>query len=214
MVSAVTGKNTPVLPNGLSLTNRFQRPTVRPWALVSLATQVPSLGYWDQVSADEVPNPYRDLLVHDSLMTPGLERFYSQKATLRVVEESRQPDRYARKILLGTRGANRVVEFAIIRIEACRCAERFWDVLMEGKTPVGTILTQNNVQTRVQADTFIEVTPGPELMTHFKMNMPEVLYGRFATHYWEGEPAVQVLEILPPHRTAVTHAAEVTRLAS
>ena len=193
-------------PPFAALTRRIRQATVPTWALVSPSAQVPSLGYWSRTYADSIPDPYRRLLAHDGLMTPRLEHLYGGRASVRVVEECKQPDRYARKSVLCVGNTNRVVAFAVIRIEACRCAVRLWDLLLEGSIPVGTILRENGVRSRVHVDALVEVTPGAELLSHFGMTASRTLHGRFATHYWDEDPAVQVLEIVPPCSRSLNHA--------
>ncbi|MCU0705342.1 MAG: hypothetical protein MUF18_15325, partial [Fimbriiglobus sp.] len=69
------------------------------------------------VSADEVPEPYRSLLVHTHHMTVTVEQYYGGPVNVRVLEATHNGDEYARKILLELRDSGRVVQFGIVRID-------------------------------------------------------------------------------------------------
>ena len=167
-------------------------------ALIGLFEQSPcAMARWEPIAGKDLPLPYRDLLVHRYHMTSMLERYHDQSVYLKVLDESRQEHQYARKILLGLEGTDDYVQFAVMRVEAHRCAAGLWNAILEGQLPMGRILTENNVRRRVRPDHFLKVTPGPELMAHFKLNEPVPLYGRLATIYWDDEPTVRVLEVLP-----------------
>ncbi len=156
---------------------------------------------WEPVAGQDLPQPYRGLLDHRSHMTSMLERFHDHRVYLRVLDEDLQQDRYGRKILLGLDGTDDYVQFAVMRVEAHQCAAGLWNAILEGRLPMGRILTENNVTRRVRPEYFLKVTPGPELMSYFKLSQPVTIYGRLATIYWDDEPTVRVLEVIPPVET-------------
>src|SRR5664280_1818199 len=69
-----------------------------------------------ELKGEEVPQPYRALLVHSSDMTPTLERFYGQTLRLRVLSRERQDDSYKREVILWLAEDTRPVEYGLIRI--------------------------------------------------------------------------------------------------
>src|SRR6266704_5354841 len=58
---------------------------------------LPSL---QQLKDEEVPQPYKSLLVHSWDMTPTLEGFYHQRLGLNVLSRERQNDSYYREVIL------------------------------------------------------------------------------------------------------------------
>ena len=54
----------------------------------------------EAVAAEDVPKPYRGLLVHTHHMTITVEGFYGEPVDVRVLESRQDGEEYARKILL------------------------------------------------------------------------------------------------------------------
>ena len=70
-----------------------------------------------EVPADDVPEPYHQLLVHTHHMTVTVERFYGSPVNVRVLNCRRAGNEYARKILLTLKDDSRaVVQFGLVRI--------------------------------------------------------------------------------------------------
>ena len=64
-----------------------------------------------ELTGEEMPQPYRSLLVHSSDMTPTLEQYYQQPMAITVLSRELQESVYLREVIL--RGANdgRPVEY-------------------------------------------------------------------------------------------------------
>ena len=60
------------------------------------------LAHSEIVAADQVPEPYHGLLVHEHHMTVTVEAFHKESVDVKVLEERRGLNAYARKILLVT----------------------------------------------------------------------------------------------------------------
>src|SRR6185295_3635482 len=69
-----------------------------------------------QVHGEEVPEPYKTLLVHQNDMTPTLEKFHGRDIHLRVIGRRRKGNKYYREVVLLTDGENKPVEFGAIKI--------------------------------------------------------------------------------------------------
>src|SRR6476660_7863560 len=67
------------------------------------------------ISAGEMPEPYRTLLVHSNHMTVTVENFYREPVSVQVLDLHRKDDTYARRILLRT--SPRVVQFGLVEID-------------------------------------------------------------------------------------------------
>jgi len=177
-----------------------------------------ALGLKYPIAAQTVPEPYQELLAHNDLMTATLERFYGARTILHVLEEARHGNRYTRKILLALQGSNRIVEYAVMKVNQDNCVCGLWDAIIEAKKPLGRILIENNIKRRVEPKQFFQLMPGTEIMGHYKMTRPTWVFGRITAHYWDGKLAAHVLEVLPPDtatatRTATSIAQQVSKQA-
>src|SRR4051794_7358985 len=74
------------------------------------------------IPADNVPPPYHGLLVHEHHMTVTVEAFHGEPVDVKVLQELRGAQAYARKILLITQKTKRVVQFGLVRIHLQHCS--------------------------------------------------------------------------------------------
>src|SRR5207247_9654503 len=69
-----------------------------------------------QVDGEAVPQPYKQLLVHQNDMTPTLEKFHGRDIHLRLLGRRRKGDRYFREVILLLDGTDEPVEFGAIKL--------------------------------------------------------------------------------------------------
>src|SRR6516162_9297744 len=100
---------------------------------------------YEEVSADEVPPPYRDLLVHEHHMTVTVEAHHGIAVDVRILARVQTADYYARKILLTLHESGRVVQFGIMKINLNYCSQAVREEIVAAQTPLGRILIQHNV---------------------------------------------------------------------
>lgn len=150
------------------------------------------------IPAEEVPHPYHGLLVHEHHMTVTVEAHHGSLVDVKVLQKNVQGDSYARKILLALQSTNRVVMFGLVRIHLNYCSPAVRDEIVSEKTPLGRILINHNVLRRIEPTGFLRVTPGPEMMQWFGLSQPTPTYGRTAIIHCDGQPAVELLEIVAP----------------
>src|SRR4051812_45061369 len=76
---------------------------------------------YEFVSAEDMPEPFRRLLVHEHHMTVTVEAFHASLVDVRVLERRHEGDLYARKSLLALQSTGRIVQLGMVRIrlEAC-----------------------------------------------------------------------------------------------
>src|SRR6516164_65864 len=98
---------------------------------------------YEEVSADEVPPPYRALLVHEHHMTVTVESHHGDLVDVRILARRQDGDSYARKILLALQGDGRVVQFGIMRVHLRYCSPAVRAEIVAGQTPLGRILIQH-----------------------------------------------------------------------
>src|SRR5579859_4236130 len=70
----------------------------------------------ERLNDDEVPQPYKGLLVHSLDMTPTLENYYRQPIGLTVLSRERHQDAYFREVILHIDQGRQAIEYGAIRI--------------------------------------------------------------------------------------------------
>ncbi len=150
------------------------------------------------VSPDEIPEPYRSLLVHSHHMTVTVEQFYGDRVDVRVLETRTDGAEYSRKILLTLAGDGRVVQFGTVFIDLDLLAPTVRQQIVAGDTPLGRVLIQNDVLREVRPTGFVKVSPHATMRSWFGMAGDASLYGRLGVITADGQPAIEVLEILAP----------------
>ena len=150
------------------------------------------------VLPDEIPEPYRQLLVHTHHMTVTVEGFYGQAVDVTVLDRVRRDMTYGRKILLSLKESGEVVQFGIIEVDLAALSDTVREEIVGEKTPLGRVLIQNNVLRSISPLQFYRVTPWPQLCEWFGLSTPRVTYGRLGIIYAGDQPAIEVLEILAP----------------
>jgi hypothetical protein len=150
------------------------------------------------VPADAIPPPYHGLLVHDYHMTVTVEAYHGDLVDVRILARRQDEDSYAREILLALRSSGRVVQFGIMRIRLQYCSSAVRAEIVAGQTPLGRILIKHEVLRRIEPTAFLRVTPGPDMMNWFGFDQPRATYGRLAYIHCDGQPAVELLEIVAP----------------
>jgi len=146
----------------------------------------------------DMPEPFRRLLVHTHHMTVTVEAFYGQAVDVRVLDARLTGDTYCRKIVLALRDAGDVVQFGIVRVHLAKLPPRVGHEIIEGETPLGRVLIQNDVLRHIEPGGYFRVSPCRQLCDWFEVAAPTTCWGRTGTIFADRQPAVEVLEILAP----------------
>jgi hypothetical protein len=165
------------------------------YALFPPADDMPE---YEMVPADEVPSPYRELLVHEHHMTVTVEKHHGSLVDVKVLRRRQDQGAYARKILLTLQSTGRVVQFGIMRVHLRYCSPEVRAEIIAGKTPLGRILIYHNVLRRIEPTAFLRVIPGRAMMEWFGLDRPKLTYGRLAIIHCDDQPAVELLEVVAP----------------
>jgi chorismate-pyruvate lyase len=166
--------------------------------LLSLFPPADYLVAWEPIAADEVPAPYHQLLVHEHHMTVTVENYHHDLVDVRLLEVHHHGNDYARKILLTLHKTGRVVQFGLVRIRLEFCSPQVRAAILSRQAPLGRILIQHNVLRRIESRRFFRITPGPAMMSWFGLSEPTPTYGRTAVIHCDGQPAIELLEIVAP----------------
>ena len=150
------------------------------------------------IAPDEMPEPYRGLLVHEEHMTVTVEAFHGGQVDVRVLASRMDDNLYARKILLVHQATGKVVQFGLVRIDLDLCSQAVRDAIVAADTPVGRILIQHDVLRRIEPTAFLRITPRAMLRGLFGLTDDRAVYGRLAIIHCDGQPAVELLEVVAP----------------
>jgi chorismate-pyruvate lyase len=106
-------------------------------------------------------------------------------------------EHYSRKILLRRATDNAVVQYGIVRLDLRFLPPEVVDEIRSEETPLGRVLIKHDVMREVQLTELWECQVGPELKRYLGDECPTV-YGRTALIYCNGEPVIELLEIVTP----------------
>lgn len=150
------------------------------------------------VPANEVPQPFHRLLVHQHHMTVTVEAHHGDLVDVQVLDKRLDNHHYARKILLRLQSSGKVVQFGLVRLSFDYCSPEVRAEIQCEKTPLGRILINHNVLRRIEPTAFLRVIPGPPMMNWFALDSPKTTFGRLALIHCDGKPAIELLEIVAP----------------
>jgi hypothetical protein len=105
----------------------------------------------------EVPDPYRRLLVHDRDMTPTLEAAYGRKMHLRVLSYTQQGNIFSRHIVLVPEGGADPVLFAAIKIYLDYFPAPAREMVIARVLPFGTILADQKIEHFSRPDAYLQI---------------------------------------------------------
>lgn len=150
-----------------------------------------------EVSPEDIPSPYRSLLVHGNDMTITLERHFGGPVMLRTLSTSSAGSWYMRRVLLVQQYSGRPVEMGAIHLRLDAFTPKVRRLILRNEIPLGRLLRDAGVDFTSQPRAFLAVDPNPEMMGVFWMREPRTLYGR-QTELFEGRLKIgDIVEILP-----------------
>ncbi|MBI3831200.1 MAG: hypothetical protein HY291_16905 [Planctomycetes bacterium] len=151
------------------------------------------------ISGEEMPEPYRGLLVHTGDMTPTLERYHKDGIHLRVLNSEVRGDSYSRNVVLLTDHGEKPIEFGAIRIDLALFPAPGREAIVEGRRPLGGILRELNLPHRSSPKAYFKLKADAAIRRAFGLKGRHVLYGRCNTLWNSAErPLAEIVEILPP----------------
>lgn len=151
------------------------------------------------IPGDEVPQPYKSLLVHTNDMTPTLEAHHKSSIHLEIISRERRGDFYFREVILRLDGDDRAVEFGANKVYIGRFSEEAQDLIAAEELPLGRILKDCQVAHRTEAKAFLRVEADEFIAGKLGLAGAMTLYGRKAViSDPQGRPLSEIVEILPP----------------
>ena len=150
------------------------------------------------LEGEEVPYPYRSLLVHNNDMTPTLAAFHHSRLYLDVHQHESSEEFVMRLVSLHAAASENPVEYGAIAIQLGAFPEEVRKKVIEGRKPLGGILGEYGVDHRGSPTAYFSV-PADELIANALHQQPgELLYGR-CNQLIDADGAIfaDIVEILP-----------------
>lgn len=146
---------------------------------------------------EEVPEPFHHLLVHDRHMTVAMETHYGCRVQVRVLQRQTKEGWYARQIVLINESTGRIVQGGVVRIHLHMLDDEVQQAILRENTPLGYVLIHHEVMRHIEVLHYIrmEASQNPADWPGFDQDHP--VYGRLATLHCDGQPAIELLEIIP-----------------
>lgn len=156
------------------------------------------LGGIEPVSYEQLPAAYRTLLNHDGHMTVTLEAWHDSPVEVQVVDEVSTEEFYSRHSLLARKSDGRIVQSGIMKIKLAGLPAEAQHAIENGSEPLGRILIRSKVLREVELLALWQIKAGSKLSEELKVAKEEIVYGRTARILVDGNPAVELLEIVTP----------------
>ncbi len=157
---------------------------------------LPAIG---RVDPEEMPEPYRSLLVHKNDMTPTLRNFHKDSIHIRVLQRHVFENEYFREVVLTLNGSDKPVEYGAIKIVLDLFPNLAQKEILQEKRPLGHILHEHRIAHSSRPQSFLTITSDDFINRALKLNGKQSLYGRRNTLVdpWD-RPLAEIVEILPP----------------
>ena len=149
-------------------------------------------------SLGEVPPPYDELLDHNAHMTVTVESHYRDSVNVEVHRTDRIQNWYAREITLSTKTSKRIVQYGIVRLNVNALDPEVWGRIESQEVPLGRVLIEHNVLREVELCELWHVRAGQSLSSLLRIKNGDTVFGRTALIYCDGDPAIELLEIVAP----------------
>ncbi len=156
------------------------------------------IGEFHPVDAAQLPAAYRRLLAHPEHMTVSVEAFYGTRVVLEVLQKCRDDSHYSREILLRRVTDGAVVQYGIVRLDWTRLDEEVRRDILTECIPLGRTLIEHNVLREVEVLQLWQIYCGHRLTSLFGVENSRRTFGRSAIIHCNGEPAIELLEIVAP----------------
>ena len=155
------------------------------------------LGEFAPADAAALPEDYQILLAHDDHMTVTVEAYHGSLVDVSVLAEHRDGDLYSRCSLLICQATGEVAQLGIMRINLAQLSPQVREEVESKRTPLGRVLIRHNVLRRVELHQLWKIEPGSALRERLALSDTQgVIFGRSAGIIVDGQPAVELLEIV------------------
>ncbi len=147
---------------------------------------------------EEVPYPYRSLLVHTNDMTPTLAAFHHSRLYLEVHQRESSETFLMRLVTLHAAASAAPVEYGAIAIHLGGLPSEVAAAVLVGSKPLGAILGESGMTYRGAPVAYFSVPADERIARALRQQPGEILYGRcnqLLDH--DGIVFADIVEILP-----------------
>jgi len=148
-----------------------------------------------------IPEPYKQLLVHDRNMTATLEGYHGGTIYIEPINVLSDDDETTREVILRRDIDAKSLEYGVSRTFRHRLPYEALFLIDDGRLPLGTILKVCDVEHTVQPSGFFKISATPFLKKALQTNDATGFYGRRnALVSLDGNTIAEVCEVLPPEK--------------
>ena len=177
-------------------------PTALPWAYpldefyAQAGLPLPAI---EQVRGEDMPEPYRTLLVHQRDMTPTLEKFHGGRIHVHVLRRDQRNGFYFREVVLERDADDGPVEFGAIKINLGLFEAGARQLILGEREPLGHILSDCAVVHSSRPKAYLKIYADDLIGQALRVRRRTILYGRRNTLFDPRQQALaEIVEILPP----------------
>lgn len=152
----------------------------------------------DIVPGEEMPEPYRRLLVHDQHMTVTMEQHHGCPVQVRVQQRLQEKDSYVRQIILVKAGTKEIVQGGIVRIRLDLCSPEVRAAILREDTPLGHILIRHGVMRHIEITAYLRIDLDAAWQAWLACPGQAAAYARLGYIHCDGQPAIELFEIVRP----------------
>ncbi len=152
----------------------------------------------EHVAKEATPEPYHRMLVHEHHMTISMESYHDCTVDVEVMASRFEDGLYLRKIRLHKSGTRNAIQFGYVRFNLDFVTDKVRAEILSEKIPLGRVLIQHNVFRHVDLGAILRFTAGPGMAEYLQMDVGQTTYGRLATIFCNGSPAIDLLEVSSP----------------
>lgn len=149
------------------------------------------------IDGDEMPEPYRSLLVHGGDMTSRLEAFHGGGIILELLNRERTASAYRREVVLHVEETYLPVEYGAIEIELGAFEPELRAKILEEHLPLGGLLNRFRVKYHSEPRAFFKLGADPEMNRLFGLQADE-FFGRSNELVSNGIVLARIIEVLRP----------------
>lgn len=154
------------------------------------------LGRFTTIEASELSPQYQSLLAHHDHMTVTVEAWHNSLVEVHVLQERRDNDHYSRKIVLVRQRDGAPVQFGIMQVDLANLPDIVRMEIESQALPLGRIMIRHHLMREVEPCRIWQIQPAVELQHHMRCSKDDLLFGRTARILVDGEPVVELLEIV------------------
>ena len=153
----------------------------------------------ESMPGEQVPEPYKSLLVHTNDMTSTLERFHGESVHLKVLSSQQRDDFYFREVVLVLDQAGSPVEFGAIKINLVLFPSHARRQILQERHPLGHILEEHKIPYVSRSKAFLKVESDSFIEGALGLAAPSSVFARRNALLDSAQRSLaEVLEILPP----------------